>query len=146
MIWSGGANPLQVFVDGRRVGRIWINRVSEFSVTPGAYSVSVKMSHATAGPLLIRVGPHERVELLCGSNQAPMHPLMSHATKVFGIVIAFALIGLVFPKIGAVMQANFEVEFWFASGLWSLGMAIHGVRAYRAGALWMEIDLHEKGG
>jgi hypothetical protein len=141
---SYGANPLRVFVDGALIGRIWRNGNIAFSIPPGKHAVSVKMSYASAGPLYLQIGSGERVDLFCRSNQLPINPLMLHAIKVIAFLVVCALIAAVVPQLQHFLMADMETEVAIAGGLSLLGALLYVVSAYKAGALWLEIELSEK--
>ena len=141
---SYGANPLRVFVDDRLVGKVRRNGTMDFSIPPGNHQVSVKMAHASAGPLLLRVGSSERIDLICRSNQLPIHPLMLHSIKFIAFLTVCALIAGVFPQLQFLLMADMQTELVIAGGLSLLGTSLYAASAYKAGALWLEIELSEK--
>lgn len=141
---SYGANPLRVFVDGRLIGKIRRNGTVAFPIPPGKHQVSVKMAHASAGPLCLLIGSGERIDLFCRSNQLPINPLMLHAIKVIAFLVVCALIAAVVPQLQRFLMADMETEVAIAGGLSLLGALLYVVSAYKAGALWLEIELSEK--
>src|SRR5947209_5989264 len=74
-----GFSPLQVFIDGEPAGSVNRGRTAEFSVAAGEHLVAAALTRCHAGPVCLTLGPCERAELKCESNQTPLHPWHVHA-------------------------------------------------------------------
>jgi hypothetical protein len=135
--------PLQVFIDGRPAGRLRRGRRCEFPVPAGEHLIAVSLASHPAGPLSVCLGPGDRVELICGSNQPPMHPWHVHAFWFFCLFAALEAMGSVVPPIRAFVRQHLVGEAFIALGFGLIGLTLYVRRVHTSNswrpALWLEI-------
>ncbi len=135
--------PLRVFIDGRLAGKLRRNRRGEFLVPAGEHVVAVALASYPAGPFLVCLEPGARVDLVCGSNQPPMHPWHVHAFWFLFLFVTLDAIGSIVPPIRAFVRGNLLAEALIVLALGFIGMMLHfrQVRASNAWrpALWLEM-------
>ena len=135
--------PLQVFIGGRPAGLVRRGRRCEFPVPAGEYLVAVALASHPAGPVSVCLGPGDRVDLIYGSNQPPMHPWHVHAFWFFCLFVALDAMGSIVPPIRTFVRQHLVWEAFIALGFGLSGLILYFRRVHASGswrpALWLEV-------
>jgi hypothetical protein len=133
--WYGIFHPLRVFIDGQLVASLHGNRTKDFPLPPGDHCIAVSHMSIKAKPVRIALQPEGRVELICASNQEPLHPWHVHGCFVLMVFsgIQFMLI-LFFPQALNAFQNAVVGELVVALVIGWIGMTLFFIRGFRKGA------------
>jgi hypothetical protein len=147
--WYGWFHPLRVFIDGLPAARLHGNRTKEFPLPPGDHWIAVSLWSVKAEPIRITLQPGDWVELVCTSNQEPLHPWHVHGCSVlmafFGLNLVLAWF---FPQALNAFQNAALGELGLALVVGYIGMILFFIRGFRKGAwrpaLYLTPSVNEK--